>query len=168
MKAIKKCFNYIYYFYPPQLIIKLFLIRFDVFVIELLVKNNATIEPSLIFFASFKGHSEIVKYLLSRGLPANKVFAGGTTALHAVSFGDHVETANVLLQNGANINATKEDGFTPLHSAAFYGAEKVVKLLVERGANLDVKDKNGFTPLDVASRNEHKEVEQILRKAKTT
>ena len=137
-------------------------------VVELLVEKNATIEPSLIFSASFKGYSEIVKFLLSRGLPANKIFAGGTTALHAVSFGDHVETANVLLKNGANINATKEDGFTPLHSAAFYGAGKVVKLLVERGADLDVKDKNGLTPLDVANRNEHKEVETILRKAKTT
>ena len=137
-------------------------------VVELLIKNNATTEPSLIFSASFKGHSEIVKLLLNRGLPANKTFAGGTTALHSVSFGDHVETARLLLENGAPINALREDGFTPLHSAAFYGADRVVELLVERGADLNVIDKNGLTPLGIANRNGHKEVERILRTAKAT
>ncbi len=136
-------------------------------VVELLIKNNATIVSTLIFSASFKGHSEIVSLLLDKGLSPNQIFLGGTTALHAVAFGDHVETAKILLENDAIINKKKEeDGFTPLHSAAFYGAEKVAKILIEQGAVLNIKDNNGLTPDEVAHNNGHTVVEEMLKTAK--
>ena len=72
-----------------------------------------------------------------------------------------------LIDAGANINWANETGFTPLHHAAEAGSEEAAKLLIIRGANLTLRNRSGQTPEQVARRNNHPEIAEILRQAMT-
>jgi ankyrin repeat protein len=55
---------------------------------------------------------------------------------------------------------------TALMVAAEENRVEVVKLLLSRGANVNLKDVEGETALDYAEFEEHKEVVEILMRAK--
>lgn len=83
--------------------------------------------------ASFKGHKDIVEYLISVGAPIEGVTNNGFTALHKAAEGGHMDVVQVLLQSGALINARTRLGATPLDLARVEGHTGVVDYLLQQG-----------------------------------
>jgi len=94
--------------------------------------------------ASYKGQTDIVKNILTKGADVNERSGCGfgwdpnVTALTCAAHGGHMETVKVLLERGADVNTRSNDGWTPLVSAAYAGHVDIAKLLIERGADVDV------------------------------
>lgn len=126
-------------------------------------------------WAYFKGHKDIVKYLLSKGGNINyDGFDEGTLLMAAA--GD-VEFVSFLLDAGAEVNhPMPRGGETALHHAASKkGQTAVVKLLIERGGNVNHRAKSnaysalnyfgtfwGETPLHVAAVCGDREMIEVL------
>ena len=116
--------------------------------------------------ASSDGNLEIMRMLLSRGVPAdmatppvlaapvkNGDIAIGslTPLLLAVSYGGE-PAVKLLLENKANANAQDVRGMTPLMLALAldHPDKRVMRLLIDHGADLNLKSKAGETALDWA------------------
>jgi len=87
--------------------------------------------------ASWKGHLEIVAFLLDAGSDVrdhNHNEHWGTTALHAAAHANQAAIARLLLEAGADVNATDLLGKTPLHHTSFHKANAAAKVLVAHGA----------------------------------
>jgi ankyrin repeat protein len=91
--------------------------------------------PALpLMFAANKGHADIVKLLLDKGVPADiRDEKSGGTALMMASAGGKIDTVVFLLERGADANARTNAGFSALLFAAGVGSLKVTALLVEKG-----------------------------------
>ena len=134
--------------------------------------------------AASYGHTEIVKLLISKGgnLWAKKkdgqtpMSLAGSHAevvqlikhnmdlLDAARNGDN-KAVQTLLDNGAYVNVRDAEGRTPLTEAAWENRVDTVKLLLDKGADPNVKKDDGTSPLSIAVGREHKEIEELLKKA---
>lgn len=93
-------------------------------------------------------HMEVLKYLLSRGLPVDIPDIAGLTALHHAISSDspQLALARALLQAGANVNYQSRYGEVPLFGAFIKHHTAGIDLLMEFGADLDIEDADGTTP----------------------
>jgi ankyrin repeat protein len=88
--------------------------------------------------ATWKGHQEIVAFLLEAGADVNAHNSNdhwGTTPLHAAAHANQAAIAQLLIENGANINAQDLNGKTPMHHTTFHKAKAVAKLLEKYAAS---------------------------------
>jgi cytohesin len=69
----------------------------------------------------------------------------------------------MLIDYGANVNARMYDYWTPIHVSAYNGNLEIVELLLERGADTCMKDDDGLTAYQVALRQGHRKVVDLLR-----
>ncbi len=115
--------------------------------------------------ASFFGHLEIVNLLLGRGAEVNAPSRNemGVMALHSAAAAQHLAIAEVLIENGAEVNRPSAGGSTALHRAAQNGQLAMVRLLLEHGARPDVADDEGVTPRQLARKENHTQVADLLR-----
>uniref|UniRef100_A0A8C6S8E0 Fem-1 homolog b n=1 Tax=Neogobius melanostomus TaxID=47308 RepID=A0A8C6S8E0_9GOBI len=100
--------------------------------------------------ACFKGHMDIVQYLVEHQADINIVDNDNTTCLMVAGYQGHTDVVRFLLERGADLNAKCHDGLTALHFAAARGHMDIVRELVSRRATV-VEDKRGMTPLKVAA-----------------
>lgn len=70
-----------------------------------------------IHFAAQKGHLEVVRILVSSGVPVKSTNRKGMTALHYAAQGSHKELAKYLIKKGSNVNAKNKAGKTPVDLA---------------------------------------------------
>ncbi|XWS44652.1 hypothetical protein CRYUN_Cryun15aG0066400 [Craigia yunnanensis] len=70
-----------------------------------------------IHFAAQKGHLEIVRTLLSSGVPVKAANRKGFIPLHYVVQGSHLEVIKVLLKKDASLSAKTKAGKIPLDLA---------------------------------------------------
>lgn len=107
--------------------------------------------------ASFFGHGEAVKLLLSRGARVNDASRNRmrVAPLHSALAGSDSAIADLLLSAGADVNAAQADGYTPLHEAAQNGDQAMVERLVAAGADPQAGLDDGSTPADSARRAGH-------------
>ncbi|KAM0079786.1 hypothetical protein ACKRZS_008073 [Fusarium odoratissimum] len=106
---------------------------------------------SLLLLASKNGHTDIVRWLFSRGTNIHERYKNESAIWLATSNG-HAETVEFLVNVGADPNT--RGGFqcdTILFLAARNCDEKLTKFLVERGANAKEKDRGRKTPLHWAA-----------------
>ena len=111
----------------------------------------------------------------------------GMSALHLASESGHGAVCDALLTHNAFVNSKSRVGLTPLHLAAEGGHEDVVKLLLEAGAlpqdenkvgrsliriKMPIKlpvtlysSQAGFTAIQLAAKNGHNAVIDVLRDA---
>ncbi|KAK7872768.1 hypothetical protein R5R35_011892 [Gryllus longicercus] len=120
--------------------------------------------PNFLFVASFKGHVEIVKLLLSMGLskPSSTLLC---SPLYAAAERGHYEIVKLLLDKNANANLIDSFGTTPLHRAAALGHKKIVELFLEsKVVPAHSRDLVNTTPLEQAAATGHVEIAEMLLK----
>ena len=87
---------------------------------NLKLKNGADVNAidndgiTALMWASARGYTDVVRFLLENGANVNVKANDGLTALIWASDNGCVEVVRLLLENGANVNAKKDDGQTVL------------------------------------------------------
>ncbi|TPX38480.1 hypothetical protein SeMB42_g04911 [Synchytrium endobioticum] len=97
--------------------------------------------------ASYKGHLELVRSLITRGADVKEFDKLGCTALVWACLGCHEDVVDALINEGdAAVNAYLESAKfkvhpppTPLVAACFAGSLNIVRQLVEAGAKIDTR-----------------------------
>jgi ankyrin repeat protein len=88
--------------------------------------------------AAWKGHQEVVAFLLSAGADANAQNSNdhwGTTPLHAAAHANQAAIVDLLIDQGAELNAQDLNGKTPMHHTTFHNATAAAKALRKHGAS---------------------------------
>ena len=97
-------------------------------------------DNTALHLASEKGHTEIVKALLTgEGIDINARENYEWTPLHYAARNGHIEVVEVLLKNGAQVDLVSDEHDTPLHFAARNGHIEVVEVLLKNGANIEAE-----------------------------
>jgi ankyrin repeat protein len=114
--------------------------------------------------ASFFGHVELVRFLVSEGALVNSASENDMRVmpLHSAVAHRHLEIARVLLGQGADVNAPQRSGFTPLQGAVKNGQVEMTKLLLEHGADPDLQCTGGRTPREEAQSGNAPEIVGLL------
>ncbi|XP_041363273.1 ankyrin repeat and KH domain-containing protein 1-like [Gigantopelta aegis] len=138
-------------------------------VARILLDNGAGInthsnefKESALTLACYKGHLEMVKFLLEAGADQEHKTDEMHTALMEASMDGHVEVARLLLDSGAQVNMPADSFESPLTLAACGGHVDLASLLIERGANIEEVNDEGYTPLMEAAREGHDEMVVLL------
>jgi hypothetical protein len=114
--------------------------------------------------ATYRGHTEIVDFLLKHGAVAMAVNCDEWTALHIACNKGMEDIAKVLLKQKpktkqfSNVNALDKQCWTPLHHAAYLGHKGIVKALLDVNARVDSLNVSTQTPLVMASMRGHVDV----------
>ncbi|XP_048246865.1 palmitoyltransferase AKR1-like [Haliotis rufescens] len=94
--------------------------------------------------AVYRGHTHIVKLLVSRGGDLSLVDDNGDNILHLACGGGHESTVRYLLsQDVPDINSRGQKGKTPVMTAAYIGYKEMFDLLVLKGADVSLVDNDG-------------------------
>ncbi|TGZ57880.1 Ankyrin repeat domain-containing protein 17 [Temnothorax longispinosus] len=138
-------------------------------VAKILLDNGAGInthsnefKESALTLACYKGHLEMVRFLLEAGADQEHKTDEMHTALMEASMDGHVEVARLLLDSGAQVNMPTDSFESPLTLAACGGHVDLAMLLIERGANIEEVNDEGYTPLMEAAREGHEEMVALL------
>lgn len=86
---------------------------------------------SCLMIASYKGHLDIVSYLLEKGADPNRRANCGATAMHFAVEGGYLKVVQELLEHGA-VFSCNENGMTQLATAAERTKAEVVEYLIAR------------------------------------
>jgi Fem-1 family protein b len=89
--------------------------------------------------SSYKGHADVVEFLLQNGANVNAQANCQATALHYSSECGHLDICNLLIDHGADVNIKNEYGMTPFIQAAERTKEDVALMFCNR-TNLLTKD----------------------------
>ena len=139
--------------------------------------NNSDIPPFL--WAYFRGHTDICKWLLSKGGNINHDRFSEMTLLMSATVRGDVEFASFRIDAGADVNLKLPvGGETTLHKAAVRNKTGTMKLLIQRGGDVNRQTKVGGstemdffdkvwgeTPLHIAAVTADKEAIKVLRDA---
>lgn len=106
-------------------------------------------DESPLMMAAIKGHTELVKLLISKDADVNKT---GWTPLHYAASSAKKSIIEILLNHSAYIDAESPNGSTPLMMAAMYGNAECVRLLLEGGADPTLINQSGLSASDFAKR----------------
>lgn len=141
--------------------------------------------------AVFDGNIEQVKTLLNKGADANTTMNAtyqiapngsmkasfkvpiigtlpqqtGTPLLSCAALQGSTDIIKLLLDHGADVNRKDTHGQTPLILAAWQGDAEDVKLLLDKHADVTLRDATGKTALMWAQTENHKSVQEMLKKA---
>lgn len=87
--------------------------------------------------ASYYGHLEVVKYLVSKKADINLEYDIKGSALRRATIGGHLEIVKHLVENGADMDFNHSNVGTVLNAASESGHIEIVEYLVAKGASLD-------------------------------
>jgi ankyrin repeat protein len=127
--------------------------------------NQADISKDVpLIVASYKGYTEIVKFLLKAGADVSAVDPGmKATALHAAAYAGNTEVAKLLIKHKIDLNKQGPyNGFTALHDAVWQNNIETAKVLIEEGANLNIKSHKGETALEFAKSRNNQEIITLI------
>ena len=130
--------------------------------IELIDEKDEHLNTA-IFYAAYRGHIKIVKFLFEKGVNINVKNKYGETPFHYASSGGFNDIIEFFLQKGININVQNNSLYTPLHYAIISGKKETVELLISKNADINLKNLHGNTPLDLAIENKQNEIGSLLR-----
>jgi cytohesin len=127
------------------------------------VSGNVT----ALLFASWAGHTEIVKTLLEAGAEPDRGALNGKTPLAAAAGYGHPGIVEVLLEAGADPNAPREDTGPPLGFALRAEHTGIAEKLLSAGADPDCRfsSEHGFTLLSYTAVENKPEMTEIFLEA---
>lgn len=146
----------------------------------LLLDKGADIHQKMIIFGFFEASAfdnavsqqdlPMVKYLLRRGIPVDRLGDIGVTALGISAFANYSEMARTLIDLGADVNQADKMGMTPLLYAASidFGDTELVEILIKAGADLKVRTKEGATALALTKKFNYPNIRRVLEQAGAT
>ncbi|MDI7190364.1 ankyrin repeat domain-containing protein [Leptospira santarosai] len=111
---------------------------------------------SALHLASYFGHLEIVRLLISSGadlgITSKSKLSYGNTALHSAVATGKKDVVELLLETGADANALQNPGgITPLHIAASRsGSGDIIRSLLKKGADRSFLSSEGQTSYAIA------------------
>jgi ankyrin repeat domain-containing protein 17 len=112
--------------------------------------------------ACYKGHVEMVKFLLEHGADQEHKTDEMHTALMEACMDGHVEVAKILIEHNAQVNMPSDSFESPLTLAACGGHVELANLLIGHKADLEERNDEGYTPLMEAAREGHEEMVALL------
>lgn len=92
----------------------------------------------------------LIRYLLKKGLPTDRLNSHGRTPLHKAIFEGFERGATVLLENGASVHNVDRNGTPLLHCAAMRSSKPLFSRILIEGADLRQRDQNGEGANEVA------------------
>jgi hypothetical protein len=104
-----------------------------------------------LYFASLKGHTEIVDFLLAHNANTELGNNLNQRPLAVAAKYGHYNTVKTLLMHGAKVNCKNVFDRTPLHEAAIWSGKEVINILISYGADVSAKDDDNDTPLHQAA-----------------
>ncbi|KAL8898163.1 MAG: hypothetical protein Q9207_006845 [Kuettlingeria erythrocarpa] len=90
-----------------------------------------------LYTGSFKGHDEIVRYLLDNGVDIDSVGAKQGTALQVAASQGHKDVIQLLLARKASTKVVSAKFGTPLSAAAEKGHERCFQMILNAGASIN-------------------------------
>ena len=124
------------------------------------IKNGFGDTPIMI--AALKGNLPVVKLLREAGAEINHP---GWTPLQYAAANGHDAVIEYLTASGADLALVAPNGVTPVMLAVLANKAETVKLLIGYGFDIGARNDQGETALAWARRREHKDIEQLLRRA---
>lgn len=112
--------------------------------------------------AVIKGHTDIVRYLLSKNADINAKDQDGKTALMKAAEITNPLMAKILIENQANVNLKDVYGNTALMKAISKNNTEIVKLLLNNKSDVNAKGYNNMTALMNAAGIGNKEIIMLL------
>ena len=106
---------------------------------------------SLIHWACFHGHLDIIQSLLNKGAGIHDKNSCGWSLIMEASRNGYIEIVEFLVSQGANVNDVCKYGWNSLMLASAQGNTRVVKFLLVQGADIYHKSESGKTCIDVAT-----------------
>uniref|UniRef100_A0A0X3P756 K Homology domain-containing protein n=1 Tax=Schistocephalus solidus TaxID=70667 RepID=A0A0X3P756_SCHSO len=119
-------------------------------------------KESALTLASYKGHADMVNFLLENGADHEHRTDEMHTPLMEAAMEGHVEVARLLLAHGANVNIPQDSFESPLTLAACGGHTELAHLLLGYEADIEEVNDEGYTPLMEAAREGHEETVALL------
>jgi ankyrin repeat protein len=118
---------------------------------------------NFIIRASEGGHMQTVKYLLEtyKNININNLDMYGYSSLHFASKSNY-EITKILLEYGAHVNIIGHNNFTPLYFAINGKNLEIIKLLIENGANVNILVIDNISPLHISININRKDITEIL------
>ena len=86
---------------------------------------------TLLMFAAAGGHTEVIHYLLGKGVKKDAQSEDGFTALAWAVFNGHLEATRVLVEAGANLGLATRGGKNPISIAVALGHSDIIDWLRE-------------------------------------
>ena len=116
--------------------------------------------------AAYKGHEEVVHYLLENRVNIDGRDNSGCTPLYSASLAGRTGVVHALVKEGASVDSREEQGRTPLWIASFWGHSEAVALLVNHGSHVEAENDQGFTALHMSCQEGHlKTAEALVERA---
>jgi ankyrin repeat protein len=135
-------------------------------------ENGAT---ALEIVARKPKHSEIIQYLLSKGVDANKTDLEGNNPLIAAAGGNELDNVKIFVDKTKNINAQNKEGESALSHAVKSGSPEIIDYLLSKKADAKVLDNKGnnlgfyliqsFRPARPGQKDEFSEKMTLLQNA---
>ena len=117
--------------------------------------NNRTLLHEAIAFR----RTELMSYLIERGVPVNHQNNKGQTALHYAAIYGSLTATQLLIESGADPNICDMHGNNALWAALSTHREPSIRvLLVRAGADATHKNKMGKSVLDFARQSQNQEL----------
>lgn len=113
---------------------------------------------------SRKGHVELVKKLLKKGVNVNSMDVDGQRAITVAAQSGHDLVVEFLINQGADLNLNDANGHSALWWASRHGHKRIVRRLLAQDVSPDSADEDGQTTLSAACQGGFEEIVDILLK----
>ena len=139
-------------FFKAAVVGKLTIVKYFIEGLKYDVNEKDKDGDTLLHGAAMSGRSNVVEYLISKGVDVNEVDSEGKTPLH-LAVEEEISVVEDLISAGANVNARDNKNLTPLWYACKSGNLDIVKYLVSKGAVWDESVRGYGFPVSQAAVN---------------